>query len=59
MSEIHWIPDTTDSTKYVKESVLSPYSRHTIEMAALASRKHFLGVVLVECVLSYSRLIVI
>ncbi|XP_022150258.1 SOSS complex subunit B homolog [Momordica charantia] len=27
MSEIRWVPDTIDSKKYVKESVLSPYSR--------------------------------
>ena len=27
MSEIHWVPDTINSNKYVKESVLSPYSR--------------------------------
>lgn len=27
MSEIHWVPDNTNSNKYVKESVVSPYSR--------------------------------
>ncbi|KAM5563870.1 hypothetical protein ABKV19_018475 [Rosa sericea] len=27
MSEIHWVPDPNNSTKYIQEAVISPHSR--------------------------------
>lgn len=56
MSEIYWVLNMTHSKKYVKESVLSPYSlsfHQTVDMDT--SRKHFQGTIWV-IVFLFSRI---